>query len=284
MRKRLIQLSLGLLIYPVAVPAQEAMVNISVESRPKSALIFVDREYKGKGSVTLQLPAGKHLLRVAGGEDYEPNQKEFFLQGGQPQTFVITLSPSARKWIQQGQALLAKGNFQEAQQLFHKSRNSLPVEGSWWEGVAAMQLHTSQGDKDAVSALRLYAQYMPKNPELHLLLGKLYQRQSRWPEAVTAYKSALLLSEKLPDALKNLPEPTFENIRKMPNASPLEQLRKAQLLMLKGDHSAALDWLSKAAAAIYPDWDKTDWLTHQPKLPSAPNPEVAPPEDQPNNR
>mgnify|MGYP000886507272 CR=1 FL=1 len=139
MRKRLIQLSLGLLIYPVAVPAQEAMVNISVESRPKSALIFVDREFKGKGNVTLQLPAGKHLLRVAGGEDYEPNQKEFFLQGGQPQTFVITLSPSARKWIQQGQALLAKGNYQEAQQLFHKSRNSLPVESFWWEGVAAMQ-------------------------------------------------------------------------------------------------------------------------------------------------
>lgn len=252
-----------------------AQPTLQIEASPPDALIFVDREMRGKGkAVITDLPAGPHLLRVAAGEDYEPVSRTIQL-GDQPLTLQFRLVPSGKKWIEAGRKQLTAGDIALARQNFAKAVKSQPVAGSWWTGVAS---YLARDDADALEAFRSYAHYSTDAPELHLLMGRVHQRLGQNGPAFTAFKTALL--KKMPDALKGLPAATYRNIANLSQPkNSREKLRLAQLQSLKGNMPEALRWSESAVRDLYGDWESRDWAKFEPAFPKPPEIEVAPPED-----
>lgn len=251
--------------------AQPAVV---VEAEPTDALIFVDRQIRGQGRVELRdLPAGKHLLRVSAGEDWEPHWQTFQL-GGQSLQLQIKLKKGGAKWLRLGRQALAKGDLEEAVYDFQQAAPSRPVAAAWWEGIA----HRQAGQLGpAIGSLRTYAQYQPDVPELNWLLGELQERSGNPGAAFTAYKKAALALPELARALDGLGPPREEAIAKLRKAhQSRDLLRLSQLLMLKGRHQEACQAIKKALGGR---WDGVDWLRWEPPLPEPPKIETAPPEE-----
>ncbi|CAN0257134.1 unnamed protein product [Phaeothamnion confervicola] len=276
MKATIFTLLLGLSLQ-AAVSAQPS-ATLELTSVPSQALIFLDRTMQGKGHVVLSVPAGKHLLRVAAGDDFEPYTREIDLTPDQPTRLKIQLAPSARRWIQSGRTLLEQGDAAQAQTYFARSEVRMPVESSWWQGIALWKLGRSQ---EAVPHFRKYAQYVTDAPELYLFLGLLHAQGGRSGEAFTAYKTALLQPTVLgPAVLQNLPEATFDSIKAMGKPSKVEdKVRLAQLYMLKGMKPEALSTIQSAVSDKFGNWTARDWAKFDPKVPPAKVEEVAPPED-----
>ena len=138
-----------------------AQPSLRVEAQPNDALIFLNRELKGQGTVQLtDLPAGEHLLRISAGEDWETHQQTLKIDPQRPpDSLKIVLKPGAAKWLRLGQAALGRANYKEAVGCFEQAEHARPVPAAWWQGVAHWKAgHTSQ----AIQSFRKYAQYMPQ--------------------------------------------------------------------------------------------------------------------------
>ena len=145
---------------------------------------------------------------------------------------------------------------------------------AWWEGVAQWR---AGRPKVALQCFRTYAQYMPKVAQLHWILGQLNEKLNQFGPAFTAYKTAALLQPELAHALDKVPAASQANIAKLQGSRlASDRLRLAQLLMLKGQMSAACELVKPLLpeAVVH-----QDWLRWDPPLPVAPPIEVAPPED-----
>lgn len=247
---------------------------VTIEAKPSQALIFVDRQLRGTGTVQLNdLTSGTHLLRVSGGEDWETHQQQLKVDT-QPQTVKVELKPGAAKWLRLGRQALLYGDWAEAVHSFKQAAPSRPVAAAWWEGVS----HWRAGQNAAaLQSFRRYAQYMPNVPQLHWMMGQLQEKLGQPGAAFTAYKTAALTQPELSRALDKLPKPTQQSIAQLRSKdSPVDRLRLAQLLMLKGDMKQAC----ALAKGVVGDRYNQDWLHWDPPLPVPPPIEVAPPEDQ----
>lgn len=257
-----------------------AQPSLRVEAQPADALIFLNRELKGQGAVDLtDLPAGKHLLRISAGEDWETHQQTFKIDPqSQPNTLKIVLKPGAAKWLRLGQAALSRGNYKEAVDSFGHAEHARPVPAAWWLGVAHWKAgHTAQ----AIQSFRKYAQYMPKVPELHWILGQLYESAKQPDHAFTAYKTAALAQPELTHALDKLPKVSDQAIQQYSGkTAAADRLRLAQLLMLKGRMAEASQQARAALGVRAEEWKKQDWRRWNPPLPPPPVIEVAPAEDE----
>lgn len=248
---------------------------LTVEAKPPDALIFVDRVLRGKGTAQVtDLAPGQHLLRVSGGEDWETQQLNVKLEST-PRRIVVDLKPGAAKWLRLGRQALQQSDWNEAIQCFQQAAAARPVPAAWWEGVAQWR---AGHPKIAVQCFRTYAQYMPKVGQLHWILGQLNEQLNQYGPAFTAYKSAALLQPELARALDKVPAATEANIAKLrASRTPADQLRLAQLLMLKGQMQPACELVRPL---LKEDYSRQDWLRWDPPLPVPPPIEVAPPEDQ----
>lgn len=263
-------LLLGLLTVPLW-----AQPVLTVEASPPDALIFVDRVLRGKGNAQLtDLPPGQHLLRVSAGEDWETQQMNVKLESS-PKRINVDLKPGAAKWLRLGRQALLKSDWNEAIQCFQQAAAARPVPAAWWEGMAQWR---AGHPKIALQCFRTYAQYMPKVGQLHWILGQLNEKLNQPGPAFTAYKSAALLQPEFVHVLDRLPAPSQAAIDRLRRSRlPADQLRLAQLLMLKGQMQPACDLVRPL---LSDDFTKQDWLRWEPPLPVAPPIEVAPPEDQ----
>ncbi|MBN9418994.1 hypothetical protein ABS71_05685 [bacterium SCN 62-11] len=263
-------LLLGLLSVPVW-----AQPVLTVEAKPADALIFVDRVLRGKGSAQVtDLTPGQHLLRVSAGEDWETQQMNVKLESS-PRRINVELKPGAVKWLRLGRQALSQSDWNEAIQCFQQASAARPVPAAWWEGMAQWR---AGHPKVALQCFRTYAQYMPKVGQLHWILGQLNEKTNQFGPAFTAYKTAALLQPELKNALDKLPPATEANIAKLrASTTPADQLRLAQLLMLKGQMKPACDLVKPLLSE---EFSKQDWLHWEPPLPAPPSIQVAPPEDQ----
>jgi len=234
-------------------------VRLDIRATPADAVIVVDREIRGTGAVTLDLPAGPHLVRVSGGEGWVPYSKEINLT--QDTRLDIRLEPGAMKLTERAKALLKQGETAEAVRLLEKAaRQPRQVEPWFFLGVAYWKAY--ELDR-ALAAFRQYAHYVNDYPELFLFLGDIHQRNGRDGEAYTAYKAALLL--KNPDALQSLPKPTDAAIRALGQPSDVRGwMRLAQLYMLKGNFREANYWAERAVNELWPGWRNRDWTAADP--------------------
>lgn len=260
---------LGLLSFPCW-----AQPVLTVEAKPAEALIFVDRQLRGKGSVLVtDLTSGSHLLRVSAGEDWETQTMNIKLESS-PKRIQIELKPGAAKWLRLGHQALLQSDWNEAILDFQQAAPSRPVPSAWWEGVAQWKAGHL---KVALQCFRTYAQYMPRVGQLHWMLGQLNEKTGQPGAAFTAYKTAALLQPELAHALDKVPPATESNLAKLRSSSAgPDRLRLAQLLMLKGQMQAACDIVRPLLAN---EFTQQDWLRWEPPLPKAPPIEVAPPED-----
>ena len=263
-----------LLLAALSLPGWSQPV-LSIEAKPPDALIFVDRQLRGKGSVQLSdLAPGQHLLRVSGGEDWETQQMQVKLESS-PRRIQVELKPGGAKWLRLGQQALKQSDWTEAVQCFQQSAGSRPVPAAWWEGIAQWK---AGHPKIALQCFRTYAQYMPKVGQLHWILGQLNEKLNQYGPAFTAYKTAALLQPELAHALDKLGAPSQTNINRLQGSkAPADRLRLAQMLMLKGQMQPACALLKPLLAEQV---THQDWLHWEPPLPVAPPIEVAPPEDQ----
>lgn len=262
------------------VPAWAQPALVRIEARPAEALIFVDRQIRGKGMAEISdLQPGQHLLRVSAGEDWETDVRVLQVHSGQPLNLTIDLKPGGAKLLRQGRQALEAGDYSTAIANFRKAAAARPVAAAWWEGVA--QQYKGGSQSAAIAAFRRYAQYQPNVPQLHWLLGQLHESQGEHAQAFTAYKAAALAQPKLASALQNLPKPTEAAIKKLQTSSSAsDQLRLGQLLMLKGRMKDANVAAKRALGEQARLWSVQDWTDWEPPMPPAPTIEVAPPEDQ----
>lgn len=259
--------------------AQPTQVNIQVQ--PPEALIFVDREMRGQGSAQLtDLKPGQHLLRVSAGEDWETEVQMLNVSAAQPTTVQIQLKPGGAKLLRQGRQMLQQGDYSGAIAAFRRAAHARPVPAAWWEGVAQWRAGNSAA---AIKAFRQYAQFQPHVPQLNYLLGKLHESRDEHGPAFTAYKAAALQQPALARALEKLPPKATEReiARLRRSQAAPDQMRLAQLLMLKGRMPEANAAIKLAMAPQIKVWSQVDWLEWEPPLPPPPKIEVAPPEDQP---
>lgn len=264
-----ILLLIGLLSTPLW-----AQPVITIEAKPADALIFVDRRMRGQGTVQLSdLTPGSHLLRISGGEDWETYQQALKV-GTQPNKLSIQLKPGGAKWLRLGRQAMLYGDWAEAVHSFKQAAPSQPVAAAWWEGVTQWRAGQNQA---ALQSFRSYAQFMPQVPQLHWILGQLQEKLKQPGQAFTAYKTAALTLPSLSRALDKLPAPTQQAIDQLRHGkTPTDQLRLAQLLMLKGQMGEAC----KLARQLLGSQFQEDWLHWEPPIPKPPPILVAPPEDQ----
>lgn len=262
-----------LLLGLVSLPCWAQPV-LTVEAKPPDALIFVDRQLRGKGSAQVtDLAPGNHLLRVSGGEDWETQTMNLKLESS-PKRIQVELKPGAAKWLRLGHQALLKSDWDEAIFDFQQAAPSRPVPSAWWEGVAQWK---AGHPKIALQCFRTYAQYMPQVGQLHWILGQLNEKTGQPGPAFTAYKAAALLQPELAHALDKVPAATEANLARLrASSSGPDRLRLAQLLMLKGQMQPACDIVKPLLAN---EFAQQDWLRWEPPLPKAPPIEVAPPED-----
>jgi len=251
-----------------------AQVEVNVEANPAEALIFVDRQLRGSGTLKLtDLGPGQHLLRVSAGEDWETHTQTFQLQN-RPLSLKVALKPGSAKWMRLGRQALSYGDWAEAVKSFRMASAARPVAASWWEGVSHWRAGQFEG---AISAFRKYAQFMPQVPQLHWILGQLHEQLHRPGPAFTAYKQVALSLPELSRALDKLPPVSDQALAALAGkSSPQDRLRRAQLLMLKGKHSQACELVKQILGERFQE----DWLRWEPPLPAPAPIEVAPPEDQ----
>lgn len=262
-----------LLLAALTLPCWSQPV-LSVDAKPAEALIFVDRQLRGKGSIQLSdLAPGQHLLRVSAGEDWETQQMQVKLDSS-PRRIQVELKPGGAKWLRLGRQALKDSDWSEAVQCFQQAAASRPVPAAWWEGMAQWR---AGHPKVALQCFRTYAQYMPKVGQLHWILGQLNEKLNQFGPAFTAYKTAALLQPELAHALDKVPAPSGANIAKLQSSRlPADRLRLAQLLMLKGQMQPACEVVKPLLSQ---EVVHQDWLRWEPPLPVAPPIEVAPPED-----
>jgi hypothetical protein len=262
------------------VPAWAQPAAVRIEARPADALIFVDRQIRGKGVAEISdLQPGQHLLRVSAGEDWETDLRVLQVESGKPVNLTIELKPGGAKLLRQGRQALEAGDYSTAIANFRKAAAARPVAAAWWEGVA--QQYKGGSQSAAIAAFRRYAQFQPSVPQLHWLLAQLHESQGEHAQAFTAYKTAALSQPRLASALQNLPKPTDAAIKKLESSTaPADQLRVAQLLMLKGRMKEANVAAKRALGEQARLWSVQDWTDWEPPLPAPPTIEVAPPEDQ----
>lgn len=262
------------------LPAWAQPSTVRIEARPAEALIFVDRQIRGKGMAEItDLQPGQHLLRVSAGEDWETDVRTLQVQPGQPLNLTIDLKPGGAKLLRQGRQALEAGDYATAISSFRRAAAARPVAAAWWEGVA--QHYKGGNQSAAIASFRRYAQYQPNVPQLHWLLGQLHEGQGQHGQAFTAYKAAALAQPKLASALQNLPKPTEAAIAKLQTStSAVDQLRLGQLLMLKGRMKDANAAAKRALGEQARQWAVQDWTDWEPPMPPAAVIEVAPPEDQ----
>ena len=246
---------------------------VTIQAKPADALIFVDRQLRGSGTLELKnLAPGPHLLRVSGGEDWETYQQTIQV-GSQPLQLHVELKPGGAKWLRLGHQALLYGDWAEAVHSFQEAAPSRPIEAAWWEGVSDMR---AGQNGSAVEAFRRYAHYMPRVPQLHRILGQLHEKLGQTGQAYTAYKTAALSKPEWSSALDNLPKPTEQSIHDLRSRTgAVDQLRLAQLLMLKGKMPEACALAKRVLGDNYSE----DWLHWDPPVPAPPPIEVAPPED-----
>lgn len=253
---------------------------LRVTAEPREALIFLNRTLQGQGQVELtELAPGKHLLRVSAGEDWEPYQQTLKVSAGEaPRDLKVVLKPGGAKWLRMGKSALQKSNYKEAIRCFREATHARPVPAHWWLGVAQWKAGNLEG---ALEGFRGYAQFMPRVPELHWMLGQVHEGRKQYDQAFTAYKAAALLLPELAGALDNLPAATESNIAQLQGRSgAIEHLRLGQLLMLKGRMAEACQEARLSLGSRAEEWKQQDWRRWEPPLPKPPKVEVAVPEDE----
>lgn len=240
-------------------------VRLDIRANPADAVIVIDREIRGTGSVTLDLPPGPHLIRVSAGENWVPYTKELNLTADQQ--LSIRLEPGATRLTERALALLQQGQYLEAAKLLEKAaRQPRQVTPWFFLGVA---YYKADDLERALVAFRQYAHFHTDYPELFLFLGDIHERSGRLAEAYTAYKSALLLTNK--EALNSLPKPTDAAIKALGEPKDVRgRLRLAQLNMLKGNLAVANFWAKMAIQQTWPAWKDRNWAEADPPGDTAP--------------
>lgn len=117
---------------------------------------------------------------------------------------VIKMNPDiAPAQLGQGMAFLAMKDFEHAAPALEKARSLAPT--SPQPLMALSQLQVAQGNvKAAIGSLQEAAKLAPLSEDIQLRLGMYYQQEKQWPEAYTAYETALRLNDKLVVAYNNL--------------------------------------------------------------------------------
>lgn len=240
-------------------------VRLDIRATPADAVIVVDREIRGTGTVSLDLPAGIHLIRVSGGENWLPYTKEVNLT--QDTRLDIRLEPGATRLTERARTLIKQGQYAEAAKILEKAaRQPRQVEPWFFLGLAYWK---ADDPERALAAFRQYAHYVSTWPELFLFLGDIHERSGRDAEAYTAYKTALLLTDR--EALNSLPKPTDAAIRALGKPTDVRgRLRVAQLNMLKGNFAEANYWARLAIAQTWPNWKDRNWADVAPPGATAP--------------
>jgi tetratricopeptide (TPR) repeat protein len=165
----------------------------------------------------------------------------------------VILAPVTETSLKEGIRLLSEGKTDVAEEAFQRAAREKPVqpEAYWWLGKIA----TERNEKEkAIGLYRQYAQYYPKNPRVHLLLGELHRRSGDIQAAFISFKLALLYTDRYKNALDSVNSATWEDIKNAGKPeTPGEQLRLAHLFELKGRIPEAFEWAERAVSTAYPD-------------------------------
>ena len=249
--KKFIEASLCLMLL-APLSAQEQVVEVT--SDPPGALVVVDHLVKGKTPVTLtELEPGRHHFRVSYGPEYHPYREEIEIQANHSESCHVVLAPSTQTSLKQGLVFMERGDSVAAEEAFLRAVTESPrqPEALWWLGRLAYERHE---DSQAMEHFREYAQFYPKEPKVHLMLGELHKRAGRLSPAYTSYKLALLNSVEMSHALNEVPSATWKAIEQFGEpVAPIEQLRLAYLYEMKGRIPEALEWVERAVNELYSD-------------------------------
>jgi tetratricopeptide (TPR) repeat protein len=232
--------------------AQGPSAALDIYSDPPGATVALNHQLLGHTPLRVApLPPGDYQLRLAGGEDYRPYLATVRVQPGLVQRLDIRLEPSTGLLLRQGIEAARAHSDQEAMELLERAAQESPSQGEAWGWLGWVQMR--QGlDEKAVASFRACARRFPDRPDAYLHLGVLHEQAGRRAQAVTAYKMALLRSERLRGALSGAPAATWADIARAGQpTSPEGQLRLGWMYEQKGRMDLALRWLRAAADQVF---------------------------------
>lgn len=155
-------------------------------------------------------------------------------------TCTFDANAQLRKYLEDGQAFLARKNYDAAIEQFAEYVRLFPYngEGYYWVAVTQMQ---SGNLKYAVENLNTALQLSPKYIPAYVSLGELYYNQEMYEAAIPYLKRAVELDDKNKTVLNLLGSSCY-------NAEKWELAVKYYSMAIKADSSFAPAWCNRGAA------------------------------------
>jgi hypothetical protein len=240
--------SKGFLTAGEDLPAGSGFCTLKVTSSPDQAQVFADHRLIGNTPITLEkLNPGKHHLRIVSPPDYAPCIEEIELGADKIWNYEVKLEFSTQAYFRKGKEAFENGDLEAATQYFLPAAQYLPVIPEAIYYLGAIQYQGNNLDK-ALDLFRAYAFYQPNVIQNRLFMGRIYERQRRFNEAVTNYKYAVLLMPECMSALESPPAFTTESLYNLQNQvknSPSKMDLRLQLAYIYEQRGSIKEALSQ---------------------------------------